>query len=138
MKIRQVLKKITPPIAISFFRLFRKKYGWDGPYSSWKEVQKECKGYDQYVIINKVKSSIKKVKNKEAIYERDGVIFDEIQYSWPLATGLMLAAQKFSGNLSVCDFGGSLGSTYYQNYKFLKHVKNFTWSIIEQKLCRYW
>ena len=38
-----------------------------------------------------------------------------------------------SGQLKVLDFGGSLGSTYYQNKKFLDKFRDVSWSIVEQK-----
>ena len=37
------------------------------------------------------------------------------------------------GVLSVLDFGGSLGSTYYQNKKFLDSLDDVSWNIVEQK-----
>jgi putative methyltransferase (TIGR04325 family) len=58
-------------------------------------------------------------------------LFDEIQYSWPLLAGLMLAASKNQGELNVIDFGGSLGSTYFQNRKFLDGVLT-SWNVVEQ------
>jgi putative methyltransferase (TIGR04325 family) len=33
----------------------------------------------------------------------------------------------------VCDFGGSLGSTYYQNKKFLDKLDDVSWGVVEQK-----
>ena len=45
----------------------------------------------------------------------------------------MLAAAKCGGNLRVLDFGGSLGSTYYQNKKFLDQLDSVVWSVVEQK-----
>jgi putative methyltransferase (TIGR04325 family) len=108
------------------------KYGWKGDYLTWEEVQSVSTGYDADKILQSVKKSLLKVKNGEATYERDSVIFDEIEYSWPLLSTLMLAAAKF-GNLKVLDFGGSLGSTYYQNRKFLGELKNVSWSIVEQE-----
>ena len=63
-----------------------------------------------------------KVKNGEAVYERDSVLFDEIQYSWGLLAGLEKAALEHDGKLCVLDFGGSLGSTYYQNKQFSELV----------------
>jgi putative methyltransferase (TIGR04325 family) len=35
--------------------------------------------------------------------------------------------------LSVLDFGGSLGSTYFQNKEFLDGFKKCNWSIVEQE-----
>jgi len=36
------------------------------------------------------------------------------------------------GRLNVLDFGGSLGSTYFQNRAFLKKIQDVRWSIVEQ------
>jgi putative methyltransferase (TIGR04325 family) len=35
--------------------------------------------------------------------------------------------------LNILDFGGSFGSTYFQNYSILKNKNKFNWSIIEQE-----
>ena len=45
------------------------------------------------------------MKNGEAVYERDSVLFDEIQYSWGLLAGLQKAALENDGKLCVLDFG---------------------------------
>ena len=39
---------------------------------------------------------------------------------------------KKNDSLSVVDFGGSLGTTYFQNKYVLDQIKNVSWSIIEQ------
>jgi len=98
-----------------------------------QEAQNNSIGYDSDKILQTVKNSLIKVKNGEAVYERDSVIFDEIQYSWQLLTGLMFASAKKGGVLKVCDFGGSLGSTYYQNKKFLDKLDDVLWGVVEQK-----
>jgi putative methyltransferase (TIGR04325 family) len=63
-------------------------------------------------------------------YERDSVLFDHIEYSWPLLSGLLWSA-GIHGQLNLIDFGGSLGSTYQQNRKFLSSVPH-EWHIVEQ------
>jgi putative methyltransferase (TIGR04325 family) len=132
--IKKIIKKITPPILLDFvISIKSKKYGWHGNYSSWQEAKNASIGYDADEILNKVKNSLLKVKNGEAVYERDSVLFNEIQYSWPLLSGLMFAAAKSGGKLSVLDFGGSLGSTYFQNKKFLDKLPLVSWNIVEQK-----
>ena len=93
---------------------------------------KQCSGYDADNIIDKVKDSALKVHKGLAVYERDSVIYNEIQYNYPLLAGLMWAAAKHNGQLHVLDFGGSLGSTYYQNKQFLDVVPDLQWSIVEQ------
>jgi putative methyltransferase (TIGR04325 family) len=59
-------------------------------------------------------------------------LFDEIEYSWSLLAGLMWVAARSGGTLNVLDFGGSLGSTYFQNRAFLSALPEVRWNIVEQ------
>jgi putative methyltransferase (TIGR04325 family) len=114
--------------------IFKKpKYGWSGSYSTWQEAKSYCTGYDAQPIIDKVKAAAVKVKNGEAAYERDGVLFDKIYYSWPLLSHLLLAAYQNNGKLSVLDFGGSLGTSYFQNRHYLQQLPQAQWSVVEQE-----
>jgi len=131
---KKFLKSLVPPIILEIYRKTkRNKYGWYGNYKTWVEAKNASTGYDSEKILEKVKSSLLKVKNGDAVFERDSVIFEEVQYSWPFIAGLMYAAAKCQGKLNVLDFGGSLGSSYYQNKKFLDGLNQVTWSIVEQK-----
>ncbi|HIP60849.1 MAG TPA: methyltransferase, TIGR04325 family [Campylobacterales bacterium] len=126
---KKFIKSFIPPIMLSIVKKY-KKQTWQGDYNSWQESQMDSTGYDGDEILNKVKNSLLKVKNGEAVYERDSIVFDEIHYSWSLLAGLMLAYKE---RLNVLDFGGSLGSTYFQNKKFLDELDNVSWSIVEQE-----
>lgn len=105
---------------------------WTGNYATWEEANDLCTGYDNQIILNKCLDSLLKVKNGEAVYERDSYLFDKIQYSWALLAILLKISAENNGRLCVLDFGGSLGSTYYQNKDFLKSVVNLEWYIVEQ------
>src|SRR4051812_28170712 len=100
---KRILKKIYEKLTSR-----PKAYGWFGNYTTWEEARKQCTGYDDLAIVEKVKSSVLKVKNGEAAYERDSVLFDEIQYSRPLLDAFQQVAAGSSGVLHVIDFGGSL------------------------------
>lgn len=127
------LKLFIPPLFLFLGKnSCLSRYGWKGNYTSWDDAQNAAGGYDSEEILHKVKSSLLRVKHGEVIYERDGVIFNENQYSWPLVAGLMHAAANAEGELNVLDFGGSLGSTYYQNQPFLNSLKSVSWNIVEQ------
>lgn len=128
------LKRITPPVFIDLFKKFSShKYGWKGNYSSWEEAEKESTGYGEKAIIKKIREASLKVKNGEALFERDGVIFKEPDYNWPLLAGLLYAGTVSKGSMNVIDFGGSLGSTFYQYQEFLNSIENLSWSIVEQQ-----
>ncbi|RYG02798.1 MAG: methyltransferase, TIGR04325 family [Chitinophagaceae bacterium] len=105
---------------------------WRGTYTTWEQAIKNSGGYDQSAILEDVRTATLKVKNGEVAYERDGVLFNEIQYSWPLLSVLLKAALENHGQLNVVDFGGSLGSSYFQNRQMLALGDNLKWYVIEQ------
>jgi putative methyltransferase (TIGR04325 family) len=132
---KHFIKLLIPPILLNILKkITNTKYGFKGDYYTWQEAKNDATGYDRGEILQTVRGALLKVKNGEAIYERDGVLFDEIQYSWQLLAGLMFAsAKQLPLELKVLDFGGSLGSTYYQNKKFLDGFNDVSWSIVEQE-----
>lgn len=102
-----------------------------GNYSSWNEVMAHCVEDRGGNSLEGLKDAYLKVINGEAVYQRDSVLFDKIQYSWPLLSGLLWVASLNDNRLNVLDFGGSLGASYYQNRNFLKNLKALTWNIVE-------
>ena len=44
----------------------------------------------------------------------------------------MWAAARNGGKLNVLDFGGALGSSYFQNCKFLQDLPDVSWNVVEQ------
>jgi putative methyltransferase (TIGR04325 family) len=73
-----------------------------------------------------------KVKRGEAAFERDSVLFDDVDYRWPVTAGLMWAAARSNGRLDVLDFGGSLGSVYFQHARLLSALADVRWNVVEQ------
>jgi putative methyltransferase (TIGR04325 family) len=133
---QSILKKFfnnwVPPALAQVIR-GKTAVSWHGDYSSWEDARKLSTGYEHGVILDKVKKASLKVKSGEAVFERDSVIFNEVHYSWPLLAGLMWIAALSKGELNVIDFGGALGSTYFQNRKFLRTLSRVRWNIVEQK-----
>ena len=105
--------------------------GWSGDYPSWEAAREMAAGYDSEKTTNQVRDALLKVQRGEAAYERDGCLFDRIHYSWPLLSGLMFAAARSQGKLNLLDFGGSLGTSYFQNRAFLDQMLDLSWSIVE-------
>ena len=67
-----------------------------------------------------------------AAFERDSVLFNEVQHSFPVLAGLLRAATENEGRLCVLDFGGSLGSSYFQCRGFLSVPSLLSWNVVEQ------
>lgn len=112
--------------------LLLKKWGWIGDFDSWGDAQSHSTGYDADNILEKVSASLMKVKEEIALFERDSVLFYEKEYCWELLAALMWIAAQHDGSLNIIDFGGSLGSTYYQHRSFLDSLKHLQWNIVEQ------
>src|SRR6478672_1545505 len=102
-----------------------------GDYSTWPEALAASSGYLPE-FIERTRQAALRVKNGEAVYERDSVLFDEVQYSFPLLAGLLRAAIENEGRLTVFDFGGGFGTSYFQCRRFLKPLHNIRWLIVDQ------
>ena len=132
--IKNIAKQILPGFMLSSFKKSSdpSDNSFTGNYLTWAEAQNDSEGYDQQQILEKVKDASLKVKNGKAAYERDSVSFDKIEYSWQLLAALLRIASMNNNTLSVLDFGGSLGTTYFQNRGFLSSLSKLEWNIVEQ------
>src|ERR1041385_3366219 len=132
------IRKLIPPLIMDVRdNVLRRRWEktqirWTGNYPSWKEAAADSMGYNADVILEKTKDAILKVKNGEAVYERDSVILAKPEYSWPLITWLLKIGMAHNNVINVLDFGGSLGSSYFQNRNLLKPMK-LLWSVCEQE-----
>jgi putative methyltransferase (TIGR04325 family) len=113
-----------------FYFKYWKKYGWFGDYKTWEAVQSDCEGYDTEGILEKVVNAARQVKEGKAAYERDSVLFFEKEENTFIVQALK-KAQNTEGVVSVLDFGGSLGSTYFQNRSFMPQLEK--WCVVEQE-----
>lgn len=103
-----------------------------GNYSNWEQALAASTGFYLPEFVERTRQAALRVKNGEAVYERDSVLFDEIQHSFPLLTGLLSAAIQNSGDLTVFDFGGGFGTSYFQCRRFLEPVRTLRWLVVDQ------
>lgn len=132
-KIREMIKLLTPPVLPLLLRPLYCGHPFSGDYATWADAKKNSAGYDSDVILIKVRDALLQVKKGLAVHETDSMLFERIRYSWPLLAALMWCASHGGNRLNIIDFGGSLGTTYFQNRKFLKDLKELRWNIVEQK-----
>jgi putative methyltransferase (TIGR04325 family) len=132
-RIKSLARDWLPPAVFSTIQ--RLRHGgqrYEGGFSTWTEAAAESTGYNAEHILSVVLEATLKVQRGEAAFERDSVVFDKIEYAWPVTAGLMWAAARAGGTLNVLDFGGSLGSAYFQHFQLLKRVNHVRWNVIEQ------
>lgn len=111
----------------------KEAFKFKGFYKSWQDAARDSNGYQAEEIFNKVKEAALKVKEGKALFERDSILFYKKQYNWPLLAILLKISIENGDRLSIIDFGGSLGSMYFQQRHFLDCLKKIRWNVIEQK-----
>ncbi len=99
---------------------------------TWTEAALQSSGYGTHQILERVLAASLDVAHGRAVHERDSVIFDHIQYAWPVLASLLASAAHHGGSLRVLDLGGSLGSSFRQNRRFLAWLPEVSWAIVEQ------
>jgi putative methyltransferase (TIGR04325 family) len=105
---------------------------FSGDFESWQEATKKSTGYAAPQILAKTRDALLRVKEGKAAFERDSVTFDTMRHGFSLLAGLLRAATMDRGYLSVLDFGGSLGGTYFRCRAFLSVVRELHWSVVDQ------
>ena len=124
--------EITP-----FYLLYDKNISqvrYLGDYENWNDAYEECKGYEDENIINTVIDSVNKVLNGDAVWERDGCLFYETKYVYQICAAILrCAVQNNNRGVRILDIGGSLGSTYFQNRKYLEDIYNLEYVVAEQE-----
>ena len=126
-------KQWLPPILIERLKpLFRYGVYFSGHYDDWASASKSATGYDADLILERVKCATLKVVAGKAAFERDSVLFHDVQHSFPVLAGLLRVSVENEGRLSVLDFGGSLGSSYFQCRSFLSVLSSLSWNVVEQ------
>lgn len=119
-----------------FYRLYDERMPairYLGDYKSWEDAAARCQGYDDLAIISKVAEAIGKVRRGEAAWERDSCLFYEDKYAYKICAAILRCAiQNEDQRVSVLDIGGSLGSTWFQNRKYLSDLGGLEYVVAEQ------
>ena len=129
-------RDFIPPIVWNFLKRFKpsgKLSGWFGDFANWETAKSHSTGYDTEEILARVKQASLDIVSGKAVYERDGIAYNKIQISFPLLASLLYIGSDLKNKINVLDFGGSLGSSYFQNRPFLNHLNLVKWHIVEQE-----
>jgi len=104
-----------------------------GEFSSWAEAAAHCGGYADRTILERVVAASREVRDGRAAYERDGFAFTEPRQNHPLLAAAFRAAAGAGGELHVLDFGGALGSLYWQHRDAFRGLRHLQWRVVEQE-----
>lgn len=117
---------------IYYIRRDKKIYFYN-TFDNWIDAENIASGYDDKKILKKVEYSTNLLLSGKAVYERDGVILKQNEFSGEIISIILRASMENLNECKVIDFGGSLGSTYHNNKSFFKKIKKLNWTVVEQK-----
>lgn len=131
--LKRCMKAWAPPALTDAYRKWRGLgIHFSGDFPDWPSAAAHAEGYDAAQILERVSWATQQVVDGKAAGERDSVLFDETPYPFPLIALLLRSAMENDGRLSVLDFGGALGSSYFQCRGFLGSLSVLRWSVVEQ------
>ena len=122
-----VPRTMLAPVERRFFRV-----RWEGDYPDWASARAAGSGYESALITARVTAAARQVREGKALYERDGVAFQQPPAPWPALDFVKGASKTGGGGLSVLDFGGSLGGLHTQNRAHLRDCTPLRWAVVEQ------
>lgn len=131
-RLKRGLKRIVPAFVLSPIqrRFFRVR--WEGHFSSWAAAEKASAGYDRETITRRLVRAARLVRDGACPYERDGVTFTTPPPPWFAHQAFISLAAALNRQINVLDFGGALGSQFFQ-HRALKPFKfGWRWSVVEQ------
>jgi putative methyltransferase (TIGR04325 family) len=137
MTLKATLRQWCPPAVAQLVRRFRPAidptaHRFAGEYATWGEASAQAEGYDAQQIFEKTRDATLKVVRGEAAFERDSVTFEQPQYPLFLTSSLLYVGMACRGQVSILDFGGALGSSYFQTRTFTSSFRRLRWSVVEQ------
>lgn len=143
MSAKEMLRGITPPIAWDAIRKFKSPPppnrsphlpSLEGPFSSWQDAVTHSNGWDDPKITKKTLESALRVRDGHSEFEQDGVVRPNIIYSpTGLAFILLMVGRQQEGPIRVIDFGGGLGTHFYQHRKLFESMqRSFSWNVVER------
>jgi putative methyltransferase (TIGR04325 family) len=125
-------KNLYKHFKLKIFTFFFTQRYFKKVYNNWGSAELDSTGYNSDIILEKCKIAQLKVIRGEARYERDSVIFHESSFHWQLLATIQFLAIENSDQITILDFGGSLGSLFFQNRSMLNLKNKINWLIVEQ------
>lgn len=135
--VRRLAERFVPPFAyraaaVALHRIRHDATVFSGDYGNWAEVAGIASGYDTTEILEKTRAAMRVARSDPDAFERDSVILPQPEYSFPALAGILWIASQQADGLDIVDFGGSLGSSFFQFRRFLTKVQPLRWAVVEQ------
>ena len=130
--IRRILKSAMPLFVYERIKAHRSPIKYEYGFKDWADAKAASIGYSEQSILQKVSNHTDLMVKSKTGWVRDGFYFEEVQINFEILSFLTLHSTRVQP-LRVIDFGGGLGTTFFQNRDILnKFGIKVCWNIIEQ------
>lgn len=131
-RVRILLKQTLPLFLYKKIKERRSPIKYKYGFKNWSEAKSASIGYSEGSILQKVSSQTVLMIESNSGWVRDGFYFNDVQINHEILSFLALHSARLQ-SLRVIDFGGGLGTTYFQNRNILeKFGIKVCWNVIEQ------
>jgi putative methyltransferase (TIGR04325 family) len=130
---REIKKWIPEAIIHTLNKITGRTNSFKGEYKTFEEALISSEGYNSRSLLAKIVDANLGVLNGQAKYEKDGLLFDKIDFSYELNSFLLRVYVEKNKPISILDYGGSLGTTYRQFKEFADSQIISNWLIVEQQ-----
>ena len=132
-KLKALVRRWLPQgIRDALNRLFGYAIYFQGEFEDWQSAKHASSGYHDDQLVKRLCSAAIEVRDGNAAWEQDGQIWDHITSDMPIFAAMARVALSRGGGISVLDFGGGLGSGYFQCRAFFPDSKLRSWAVVEQ------
>jgi putative methyltransferase (TIGR04325 family) len=130
--VKSLLKHALPERTRRWLRQALRWRWFHGDYATWAEARAVSAGYDDGAVLARVLHATREVRAGRALWDRDGVTFQEPEFNVPLLAVLRAIAAGEGQRLELVDFGGALGGTWWQHRSALADLAGVRWRVVEQ------
>lgn len=134
--VKALARRVTPPLiwdAASRVRRRAVPAVFDGPLTSWAEAEALATGWESPAIVDKTLALSLKMRDGEIAFQQDTLVHERVTYS-PTILAFLARASATGTPLDIIDFGGSLGTNYYQNRAIIAPAEargSLKWRVVE-------
>lgn len=122
---------LPPVVRHGLNRLAGQTFFYRGRFLNWEQACKAADGYGDDRVIERMHTAALAVRDGQAKWERDGVLYDCIQPDFPMLAGMSRAIRP-DRSLRVLDVGGAFGSSWLQARHGMPDI-HLNWTIVEQE-----
>jgi putative methyltransferase (TIGR04325 family) len=104
---------------------------------SWRDVQERASRRSQgrgAASLEETRAPSWEEEGHKAILrwaERDGFILPAPEFQFPVIAGILRSALRNGNEINILDFGGSIGSVYFQLKSFVPFGTTIRWNVVE-------